>query len=416
MKNLLIVTFDLLRAGETAPSLAAASILSYLRSQPEYGTEFLADFRSINLLGRQALSNDELFEASLRHVDFTVYTHVAIGAYIWGENRTNPLMEWIRTQGFAGEFVLGGYQISYTTRNEEISIANLRRNYPDARRFVRGYAEASLKRLLIGSDDAWLFEDPVEFGDLVSPYVSGVIHLDYEQPMVRTETMRGCPYRCSFCAHRDTANNRVHQLRMKRIEKEFALFAERRVGKVNILDPVFNGGRRALEILGLARNAGLNSLLSLQCRFEQLTEEFINAVAGMNVELEFGAQTLNPREAEIINRPNDLKKIDWALRELASRGVAHEVSLIYGLPGQTVDTFRASIDWLQSRGVGRIKAWPLMLLRGTELDCQREEFNMRETQLGDYGIPVVTSSSSFTENEWNVMREIAEALCPTERV
>jgi len=416
MRNLLVITFDLLRAGESAPSLAVGSILSHLRSQPEYGSEFLCDFRSINLLGRESLPDDELFGASLRFVDFSAFTHVAIGAYVWGESRTNPLMAWIRARGFTGEFVLGGYQVSYMTGDDDAAVAALRSAYPEARRFVRGYAESSLKRVVLGSGAGWLFADQVEFGSLTSPYASGVIHLEDGQPMARTETQRGCPYRCTFCAHRDTATNRVHRLGLERIAAEFALFAEHRVGKVNVLDPVFNGGPRALEVLALAREARLDSQLSLQCRFEKLTRDFLDAVAGMNVKLEFGVQTVIPAEAKLIKRPNDLEKIDWALHELSARGVPFEVSLIYGLPGQTLGSFRESIGWLESRGVRRIKAWPLMLLRGTELDRQRAQFAMRETRLGDFGIPVVTSSNSFSEDEWNLMRETAETLCPTERV
>lgn len=319
-------------------------------------------------------------------------------------------------RGFTGEFVLGGYQVSYMTGDEDAATAALRRAYPDARRFVRGYAESSLKRVVLRSGSEWLFADPVEFGGLTSPYVSGMIHLENGQPMARTETQRGCPYRCTFCAHRDTATSRVHRLGLERIAEEFAIFAEKRVGKINVLDPVFNGGPRALEVLALARDVRLDSRLSLQCRFEILTSDFMDTVAGMNVELEFGVQTVIPGEAKLIRRPNDLKKIGWALHELNARAVPFEVSLIYGLPGQTLESFRESIGWLESRGVRRIKAWPLMLLRGTELDRQREEFAMRETRFGDFGIPVVTSSSSFNEDEWELMRETAEKLCPTERV
>ena len=49
-----------------------------------------------------------------------------------------------------------------------------------------------------------------------------------------------------------------------------------------------------------------------------------------------------------------------------------QVITIYGLPNQTLGTFEASVEWCLRRGVPRVRAWPLMLLRGTPLEAQRE--------------------------------------------
>lgn len=417
MRNLLLVTFDLLRAGEAAPSLAVASILAFLRNQTGEDRQQLCDFRSINLLGHQHLPDDELFAKALRNTDFAAFTHIAIGAYVWAEGRVNPLMRWIRARGFRGEFVLGGYQISYTTGSDAEALQALQATYPDAQRFVRGHGESNLQRILSGeAGESRLLGGTTPLEAVPSPYTNGVIFVEQGQSMVRTETQRGCPYTCSFCAHRDMVRHQVHRFQLDRVRGEFGLFATREVGKVNVLDPVFNAGPRAIGVLEIARETRLRALLSLQCRFETLTTHFLDALDGLRVELEFGAQTLQPEEARHIKRPNDLEKIAWAISELNQRKIPFEVSLIYGLPGQTPDSFKASIEWLESRGVTRIKAWPLMLLRGTELERQRDEFGLRESRMGDFGIPVVTESYSYTEAQWEVMRETAEMLCPTERV
>ena len=97
-------------------------------------------------------------------------------------------------------------------------------------------------------------------------------------------------------------------------------------------------------------------------------------------------------------------------------GISYEVSLIYGLPNQTVQSFRKSISLLRENGCTDIAAFPLMLLKGTELYAEKEKWGMEEEIVGDFGIPTVTSSNSFTKNEWLQMNDLAVSLMPNKRV
>jgi hypothetical protein len=56
-----------------------------------------------------------------------------------------------------------------------------------------------------------------------------------------------------------------------------------------------------------------------------------------------------------------------------------------------------------------------MLLRGTELLALKDKWHLREATIGDYHIPLVVESSSFSESEWYQMRTLAESLFPTDR-
>ena len=51
-----------------------------------------------------------------------------------------------------------------------------------------------------------------------------------------------------------------------------------------------------------------------------------------------------------------------------------------------------------------------MLLPGTELYSQRATFNMKEEPIGEYSIPIVTSSGTFSRSVWMKMDEIAKSL------
>jgi coproporphyrinogen III oxidase-like Fe-S oxidoreductase len=104
------------------------------------------------------------------------------------------------------------------------------------------------------------------------------------------------------------------------------------------------------------------------------------------------------------------------MQRLNDAGVSYEVSLIYGLPGQTLASFAESICFLRDNGCEKITAFPLMLLRGTELFADKSRWGFTERPEGRFGIPVVFESNSFSENDWWTMRQIAEELAPTERV
>jgi hypothetical protein len=56
-----------------------------------------------------------------------------------------------------------------------------------------------------------------------------------------------------------------------------------------------------------------------------------------------------------------------------------------------------------------------MLLRGTELYHEKEKWNIKEEMNGEFAIPVVTSSNSFTRHDWEQMNDIANNLTPHDR-
>jgi hypothetical protein len=341
---------------------------------------------------------------------------VAIGAYVWNEAFLKVLLPCLRAAGFGGRIVLGGPQISYASEGLESL-------YPEVDAFVRGYGEESLVLLATQGDRGPI--DGVHYAgepdqralsradleQLPSPWLAGTLKLEQGQ-FVRWETQRGCPFRCSFCQHREPgARLRRRSLLLSRTMQEIDLFCRSRVGEIAVLDPVFNMGPNAIPVLERFAAGGFTGRLSLQCRAELLSGEFLSAAAALDTCVELGLQTIHDFEAEAISRRNDTQKVDRALADLRRLGVDHEVSLIFGLPGQTVATFIESVRWCLERHVPRIRAFPLLLLRGTALDMRRERWGL-VTDGRD--MPMVVRSSTFSEAEWSQMARISEALRSTE--
>jgi len=414
-KNVLIISFDLIREGEAEVSFAIASLLAYLKKDIRFGSDFTTHHLSFNMLELKNNITEIYFENYLSKYNFSHFDTVAISCYIWNEYLINPLTKKIRGLGFKGKIVLGGYQISYSTKEKLIF------EYPEANIFTFGYAEKSLlNSIFVKKTTAPLFlNENVDFSEIPSPYLTNEILISENQKMVRWETKRGCPYKCSFCSHRDLTKNKVYKHENDKILQELALFKTKKVKRINIIDPVFNAGKDYLSYMKHIYDLGLSAELTLQTRFEMIKGEagelFLDLCEKTNAHLEFGIQTIIPNEYNAINRPNDNNLIGKLLPELKSRNISYEISLIYGLPYQTLDTFRQSIDFLLSKGCENLTAYPLMLLKGTELYEQKGKFNFVEQNMGDFNIPTVIASNTYSEQEWLKMSEIAEQLNPNAR-
>lgn len=341
---------------------------------------------------------------------------IAFGAYVWGEEILQAALGILRRRGFAGRIILGGPQISY-------SGAGLEGLYPEADAFVRGFGEEALAQLAARTSHAdiagvhWagtrdrLCQANVDLERLPSPWLTGLVPLT-AQRFVRWETQRGCPFRCAFCQHREPgARLRRRTLGLPRIEAEIELFCRHGVEEIAVLDPIFNAAPHATAVLERFAGNGFGGCLSLQCRAEMIDEAFLDAAQTLNVRLEFGLQTIHPHEGAAVQRHNHIDKVDRVLAEVRRRGIDHEVSLIFGLPLQTLASFEETVRWCLERRVPTIKAFPLLLLRGTALERERARWGFVDA---GGAMPLAVESTTFGKADWLSMARLSEALHETE--
>ena len=424
MKKLLFISFDLLREGETKHSLPIASILAYLKSQPEIQEHYEFQHHSINSFEFGTEATDSIFRETFPAEYVQQFQYVALSAYIWNEFATNKLIHYLKSQNKHLKIILGGYQVTYS------NLDTLQKEYPAADYFVSSYGENPMLQILRNdlpppskstTDSYPLYQNQLsDYTLLPSPYLSGEFDVPIGYKMIRIETKRNCPYRCTFCAHKDEADNVVKEFSLERVIAELEWIRDKQIEKVNVLDPIFNVGKNYMQIMKEIVSIKPKALFSLQTRLELLGgehgEEFLKLCAEGNFHLEFGLQTIIPAEYNLIERKNCLPKIEAALQKLKAYNISYEISLIYGLPTQTVSSFLESVDFVQRHNCTNLKAFPLMLLRGTKLYHEKEKYEMQEERLGEFQIPVVTSSSSFTKDNWLEMQSIANQLQATNRI
>ena len=359
-----------------------------------------------------------IFERILSIVDGKKHTDldIAFGVYVWAEEAIQNLLQMLREFGFNGRIILGGPQISYCGEGlEEL--------YPHADVFVRGYGEFAISSLASTNTPVHVpgihyageldqnTQTSVDLDMLPSPWLEGLINLE-NQEFIRWESQRGCPFKCGFCQHKEPgARLKKREFLPNRIMKEIDLFCTKDVKDIAVLDPIFNASSQAKNILKRFLSNNFQGRLSFQCRAEMTDEEFIDLASQLNVRLEFGLQTIHKEEGRAVNRVNNMKKVDSVMSKVLKENIECEVSLIFGLPCQTFESFCETVDWCLEMKVPTIKAFPLMLLRGTEIEQNREAWGVIES---GGSMPVVLQSDTFSYEDWVKMAQISEVLKMTE--
>ena len=403
--QVVLVSLDWLRPGDPPFGLGVASIAASLHYHG-------VDVRIVSDAVNRAKFSYGVFLARVLEAASEAGHGVliGIGAFVWCEPEVQMLLKDLAPRF---DVVLGGPQVSY------MGGGMLEAMYPGARYFVRGQGEMAAVMLAMGcarngshglhvagESDLETRAD-FQLDALPSP------HLDGTSPIgsfVRWETQRGCQFSCSFCQHKQPGNRLQNALMgEERLRQEIDAFHGAGTGKIAVLDPIFNADvGRTVDVLREIGKMHPKTHFSFQCRFELVTDAFLDAVEPLNTTLEFGLQTVHSDEARAVDRPNNIGKVQRVMGKLERRRIPYEVSLIYGLPFQTLESFQGSVDWCLERGVPRIRAWPLMLLRGTKIYGEREKWGYVESVGGR--IPVVVESRWFTQEDHAKMSEIAAAL------
>lgn len=222
-----------------------------------------------------------------------------------------------------------------------------------------------------------------------SPFLTGAIPLTDDNGKFRydvalMETNRGCPYKCSFCYWGGAVGQRVQSFSRERLHAELELFAQHKVHTIVLCDSNF-GMLRADEEL-------VDDMLNLRAKYgypravetswaKNKSKIFFDIVRkmkkyDMRSSFTLALQTLDDGTLEQMNRKN-MKVNSW--EELATwlnkEGLDCYAELIWGAPGETVESFMGGYDRL-SQHVNRIAVYPLHLLPNTDYVEKKQEYGI----------------------------------------
>lgn len=215
------------------------------------------------------------------------------------------------------------------------------------------------------SDNIIISKSP-ELECLTSPYLDGMIDPS-EYGGALWELARGCPFKCAYC-YESKGEKTVRLFPMEKIKAELDLFAKKKVPQVFVLDPTYNvNKKRAIELLRLIASKTPDTFYYFEARAEFIDRELAREFTRIPCALQIGLQSANEETLKLVNRPFDKKKFIRGLTVLNEEGVTFGLDLIYGLPGESFESFREGIDFAVSMLPNNLEIFCLSVLPGTDL-------------------------------------------------
>ncbi|MCK2239289.1 MULTISPECIES: KedN5 family methylcobalamin-dependent radical SAM C-methyltransferase [unclassified Crossiella] len=224
---------------------------------------------------------------------------------------------------------------------------------------------------------------------IASPVLTGTLELtddegNFRYDVALMETNRGCPYRCSFCYWGGAVGQRVRAFSRERLRQEVELFAKHKVHTIVMCDANFGMLPIDLEfvedVIEIRQRLGFPKSIetSWAKNKSKLFYQIVSAMkeAGLHSSFTLALQTLNPDALEGMQRRN-MKVNDWeSLAEwLGKEGMACYAELIWGAPGETVESFMEGYDRLANH-VSRVAVYPMLILPNTAYAEKRAEHGL----------------------------------------
>lgn len=328
-------------------------------------------------------SKDVMLQKILRErPDVILYS-----AYIWNWPEIETLGRYIKKAFPEIKQYVGGPEVTYDSveRMEEAAwIDGILRgegedSFDDFLAYLAGEVEAESVTGLVYRCGDKIQANPVKRPLSMDGLPAGYEEEDLNHRIAYYESMRGCPYHCSYCLsseddvvrYRSVEEIKAHMRRIFRTGTKLVKFVDRSFH----IRPA-----RTKEILRFFIDEAPEGMcIHFEMNLEHMTPdvaELINEAPAGLFQIEAGIQSVNPEVNRRIHRRTDLDKMKRAMAMIDRDKVHIHVDLIVGLPGEDMESFLRGFDRVVPLGAKKIQIGFLKLLRGTELRRRAQEFHI----------------------------------------
>ncbi|TFG81453.1 MAG: radical SAM protein, partial [Spirochaetales bacterium] len=180
------------------------------------------------------------------------------------------------------------------------------------------------------------------------------------------------------------------------------------VDEVFVLDPTFNANPgRFRDVVDAMRAAGPTLNYFIEVRAELLNREQARLLSGLRCSVQIGLQSADPAVLLQVDRKLDPSVFARKVGLLEDAGIIYGLDLIYGLPGDTLEGFRKSLDWALGLGPNHLDIFRLAVLPGTALHDRARELGLDRDGQAPY---LVRSTPGFAAAELDRAERLAGAV------
>ncbi|MBR3701785.1 MAG: B12-binding domain-containing radical SAM protein [Clostridiales bacterium] len=219
-------------------------------------------------------------------------------------------------------------------------------------------------------------------GDIVSPAYDLVDHRDYLYCNI-IHTSRGCPFRCDFCYNSGNDQQFINR------DIDVVLDEIRMLNKkhIMIIDDNFCGNPKwTREFLTRLKDLHIrwNAAVSINAAYD---EELLDLMKESGCQgLFIGFESINQNAVSNVHKvQNHTDTYERAIRNIHDRGIMINASFVFGLDGDTKDTFKDTLDWIVKNKIETVTSHILTPYPGTKLyDRMKEEGRILTDDLSLY--------------------------------
>ena len=306
---------------------------------------------------------------------------IGFGVYIWNVQQTQQVIEALRAKQPDILIVLGGPEVSHETELQPITQL--------ADYIITGWGDISFpalcQTLLAGNKPLTkiIAGSQPPLTDIALPY-NEFTDEDLAHRLLYVEASRGCPFKCEFCL--SALDKTAWSFDLDNFLTALSKLYERGARNFKFVDRTFNlkieTSVRILQFFIDRINNNPSDTLFLH--FEVVPDHLPDALKSMilqfppgTLQFEVGIQSFNEEVQRLISRRQDNDKTAENLRWLVTHTHAHlHTDLIFGLPGETLDSFADGFDRLYALKPHEIQLGILKRLRGTPIARHTVPYNM----------------------------------------
>ena len=326
---------------------------------------------------------------------------IGFGVYIWNVLQTTEVIRELKQRRPQLKIVLGGPEVSHETESQEIVQL--------ADHVITGWGDVSFPKLCVALLDGpkplmkIIPGEQPPLSDIELPY-RHFTDADLAHRLLYVEASRGCPFKCEFCL--SSLDKTAWAFELQTFLTELQVLYERGARNFKFVDRTFNlkieSSAQILQFfLDRMAEDGSEGLLvhfevipdHLPDRLKSLISQFPPGV----LQFEVGIQSFNEKVQKLISRKQDNPQTEANLRWLLTASNAHlHTDLIFGLPGETLDSFAQGFDRLLGIGPQEIQLGILKRLKGTPISRHTETHGMVYDPLPPYTVRQTKDLSAET--------------------
>jgi len=321
---------------------------------------------------------------------------IGFGIYIWNTVQTLALVKRLKAQRPDIKIILGGPEVSFETLEQEIV------HLSD--HVITGWGDVSFPKLcqalLYGPKPLMkvIAGEQPPLAEIALPY-DLYTDDDLAHRLLYVEASRGCPFKCEFC--------------LSSLDKTaWAFDLELFLGE---LETLYNRGARNFKFVDRTFNLKIDASVrilqffldrlssDLFVHFEVIPDHLPDKLKDMIaqfppgvLQFEVGIQSFNVEVQQRISRRQDNDKTVANLGWLVNESNAHlHTDLIFGLPGESLQSFGEGFDRLFAIKPHEIQLGILKRLRGTPIARHTLEHGMVYDSMPPYQIQQTNAVSAL---------------------